>query len=142
MPIIMLWMRIGDAFKIFVIALGISLPLVYHSQQGSASVNERMIWVARGVSMSEWRIMFKIILPAASPSILAGFKVSMVISAIVVLSAVMISSTNGLGYLLMRGARSFRTIEMFTSVASIALITSVLGFILTQATRPWLGRFR
>ncbi|NJO24291.1 MAG: ABC transporter permease, partial [Sphingomonadales bacterium] len=36
MPIIMLWLGIGDASKTLVIFLGVSLPLIYHTYQGAA----------------------------------------------------------------------------------------------------------
>src|SRR3569833_3270163 len=40
MPIIMLWLGVGEASKTLVIFLGVTLPLIYHSYQGSRAVEE------------------------------------------------------------------------------------------------------
>ena len=46
MPIIMLWLGIGDASKTLVIFLGVTLPVIYHSYQGARAVEEKMLWSA------------------------------------------------------------------------------------------------
>jgi len=43
MPIIMLWLGVGDASKTLVIFLGVSLPVIYHSYQGARAVEEKML---------------------------------------------------------------------------------------------------
>ena len=48
MPIIMLWLGIGDASKTIVIGLGVSLPVIYHSYQGARAVEEKLTVVRRG----------------------------------------------------------------------------------------------
>src|ERR1700745_1087988 len=50
MPIIMLWLGVGDVAKTLVIFLGVSLPVIYHSFQGAKAVEEKMLWsgAARG----------------------------------------------------------------------------------------------
>src|SRR5271167_1800317 len=44
MPIIMLWLGVGDITKTLVIFLGVSLPVIYHSFQGAKAVEEKMLW--------------------------------------------------------------------------------------------------
>jgi NitT/TauT family transport system permease protein len=44
MPIIMLWLGVGDIAKTLVIFLGVSLPVIYHSFQGAKAVEEKMLW--------------------------------------------------------------------------------------------------
>jgi len=53
MPVIMLWLGVGDASKTLVIFLGVSLPLIYHSYQGARAVEEKMLWSAAAMGMSE-----------------------------------------------------------------------------------------
>src|SRR3981189_1144252 len=43
MPIIMLWLGVGDVAKMLVIFLGVSLPVIYHSFQGAKAVEEKMV---------------------------------------------------------------------------------------------------
>ena len=51
MPIIMLWLGVGDASKTLVIFLGVSLPVIYHSYQGARAVEEKMLWSAAAMGM-------------------------------------------------------------------------------------------
>src|SRR5271170_4058300 len=44
MPIIMLWLGVGDIAKTLVIFLGVSLPVIYHSFAGARAVEEKMLW--------------------------------------------------------------------------------------------------
>ena len=42
MPIIMLWLGVGDLAKTLVIFLGVSLPVIYHSFEGAKAVEEKI----------------------------------------------------------------------------------------------------
>ena len=61
--------------------------------------------MAAGTSPRE--ALFTVVLPAALPSVLTGCRIGLVISCIVVFLAEMITSTDGLGHLLVHAARSF-----------------------------------
>ncbi len=47
MPIIMLWLGVGDITKTLVIFLGVSLPVIFHSFEGAKAVEEKMLWSGR-----------------------------------------------------------------------------------------------
>jgi NitT/TauT family transport system permease protein len=87
--------------------------------------------------VSRFKSLFTVVLKAALPSILTGCRISLVISCIVVFLSEMISSTDGLGHLLVRAARNFQTVDMFVPIIAI----SALGLILNaafNALRAWL----
>jgi NitT/TauT family transport system permease protein len=73
--------------------------------------------------------LFKVVLMAAMPSVLTGCRIGLIISCIVVFLAEMITSTEGLGYLLVRAGRNFETVDMFVPLISI----SILGLTLNAA---------
>jgi NitT/TauT family transport system permease protein len=58
---------------------------------------------------------------------LTGCRIGLVISCIVVFLAEMITSTNGLGHLLIYAARSFETVDMFVPLITISLLGLVLN---------------
>ncbi|MGZ3329954.1 MAG: ABC transporter permease, partial [Xanthobacteraceae bacterium] len=72
MPIVMLWLGVGDASKTLVIFLGVTLPVIYHSYQGARAVEERMLWSAAAMGMGPLARLVRIVLPAALPEILVG----------------------------------------------------------------------
>jgi NitT/TauT family transport system permease protein len=61
MPIVMLWFGAGDLSKVLVIALTVSLPLVYHAQEGARTVEEKLIWSAQAVGCSGFRRLRRVI---------------------------------------------------------------------------------
>ena len=67
------------------------------------------------------------VLPATLPSVLTGCRIALVISCIVVFLAEMITSTDGLGHLLVRAARSFQTVDMFVPLITISLLGLLLN---------------
>ena len=85
------------------------------------------------------QILFKVVLPAAVPSILTGCRIGLVISCIVVFLAEMITSTEGLGHLLVAAARTFQTVDMFVPLITISLLGLILNGLL-QGLRSYLLR--
>jgi ABC-type nitrate/sulfonate/bicarbonate transport system permease component len=87
------------------------------------------------MGVSRLKTLFTVVLTAALPSILTGCRISLVISCIVVFLSEMISSTEGLGYLLVRAARNFQTVDMFVPIIAISALGLILnaGFNLVRA---------
>ena len=52
MPIIMLWLGVGDITKTLVIFLGVSLPVIFHSFQGAKAVEEKMLWSGAAMGLN------------------------------------------------------------------------------------------
>src|SRR5712664_1443584 len=80
MPIIMLWIGVGEAAKILVIFLGVSLPIIYHSYQGARAVEEKMLWSAAAMGMGSRTRLFRVVLPAALPEIMIGARTGLVLA--------------------------------------------------------------
>ena len=78
MPIILLWLGVGDTSKLLVIVLGVSLPIIYHAYQGARSVEEKMLWSARAMGMSAPARLVRVVLPAALPETLVGCRTGVV----------------------------------------------------------------
>src|SRR5260370_20132044 len=61
-PIIMLWLGVGDIAKTLMIFLGVSLPVIYHSFQGAKAVEEKMLWSGAAMGLSAAQRMIRIVL--------------------------------------------------------------------------------
>lgn len=126
LPLVMLWFGAGDASKIFVIVMTVSLPLIYHAQHGAQSVDQKLLWSARAMGMSRLRETIRIVLPAALPEILLGMRVAIVLGVIVMLTSEMFVRQVGLGNLL------FTSLDMgqYPAGYSIILVIAFIGFAL------------
>ncbi len=126
MPILMLWFGLGSFSKILVIAMGVSLPVLFHSYQGACRIEKKLVWTAQAMGMGPVKRLFRIVLPAALPEILIGCRVGVVMALIVMVSSEMIARQEGVGNLL------FTSMDMaqYATVYAVILILAVMGFVL------------
>jgi len=126
MPIIMLWLGIGDASKTIVICLGVSLPVIYHSYYGALAVEEKLLWSAAAMGMRPLARLFRIVLPAALPEIFVGIRTGLVLALITMVTSEMIARQTGVGSIL------FNALDMaqYATVYAMIVIIGVMGFLL------------
>jgi NitT/TauT family transport system permease protein len=136
MPIIMLWLGVGDASKTLVIFLGVSLPVIYHSYQGARAVEEKMLWSAAAMGMSRLARLRRVVLPAALPEIFVGCRTGLVLALITMVTSEMIARQTGVGNIL------FNSLDMaqYETVYAMIVVIGVLGFALDAAFERLRGR--
>ena len=123
MPIIMLWLGVGDVAKMLVIFLGVSLPVIFHSFQGARAVEEKMLWSGAAMGLSAAQRMVRIVLPAALPEILAGCRTGLVLALITMITSEMIARQSGAGNIL------FNALDMgqYDTVFAMIIIVGAMG---------------
>src|SRR4030088_1495237 len=123
MPVIMLWLGVGDVSKTLVIFVGVSLPVIYHSFQGAKAVEEKMLWSGAAMGMSAAQRMVRIVLPAALPEILTGCRTGLVLALITMITSEMIARQSGAGNLL------FNSLDMgqYDTVYAMIIIIGAMG---------------
>ena len=129
MPIIMLWLGVGELSKILVIFLGVSLPVIYHSFQGAKAVEEKMLWSGAAMGLSALQRMVRIVLPAALPEILTGCRTGLVLALITMVTSEMIARQSGAGNIL------FNSLDMgqYDTVFAMIIIIGAMGIGLDAA---------
>jgi NitT/TauT family transport system permease protein len=129
MPIIMLWLGVGDLSKTLVIFLGVSLPVIYHSFQGAKAVEEKMLWSGAAMGLSAAQRMIRIVLPAALPEILTGCRTGLVLALITMVTSEMIARQSGAGNIL------FNALDMgqYDTVFAMIIIIGAMGIGLDAA---------
>src|SRR6266481_4493696 len=136
MPIIMLWLGVGDVAKTLVIFLGVSLPVIYHSFQGAKAVEEKMLWSGAAMGLSAAQRMIRIVLPAALPEILTGCRTGLVLALITMVTSEMIARQSGAGNIL------FNALDMgqYDTVYAMIIIIGAMGIGLDAAFERLRGR--
>jgi NitT/TauT family transport system permease protein len=129
MPIIMLWLGVGDLSKTLVIFLGVSLPVIYHSFEGAKAVEEKMLWSGAAMGLSALQRMIRIVLPSALPEILTGCRTGLVLALITMITSEMIARQSGAGNIL------FNALDMgeYDTVFAMIIIVGVMGIGLDAA---------
>jgi NitT/TauT family transport system permease protein len=126
MPIIMLWLGVGDITKTLVIFLGVSLPVIYHSFEGARAVEEKMLWSGAAMGLSPAQRLVRIVLPAALPEILTGCRTGLVLALITMITSEMIARQSGAGNIL------FNALDMgqYDTVFAMIIIVGAMGICL------------
>ena len=126
-PALLLLLGFGHELKIRLVAADALFPILLSTYYGASMVEQKLIWSAMAAGTPRRQILFKVVLPAAVPSILTGCRIGLVISCIVVFLAEMITSTEGLGHLLVTAARTFQAVDMFVPLITISLLGLILN---------------
>ena len=121
-PIFIYLFGIGSLAKVLLVFLECLYPIVITTQAGGRAVSRALVWSAANMGASRTRILWSVVVPATAPFIFAGFRVAMPIALVVVIITEMISSADGLGYLVMYSLASLKTDRMLAIVVIIALV--------------------
>jgi NitT/TauT family transport system permease protein len=129
-PVFVFVFGIGSLSKVALVFLECLYPIVIITYQGARNVSPILIWSAENMGASPVRIFGRIVIPATVPFIFAGFRVALPVALIVVIITEMISSADGLGYLVIYSLSSLQTDRMLAVVLAIAILGYVLDRLL------------
>jgi ABC-type nitrate/sulfonate/bicarbonate transport system permease component len=128
-PIFIFVFGIGSLSKVALIFLECLYPIVIITSQGARNVNRVLLWSGQNMGASRATILRRIVIPATAPFIFAGLRVALPVAMIVVVITEMVSSADGLGYVVIYALSSLQTDRMLAVVVVIAL----LGWLLDRA---------
>jgi ABC-type nitrate/sulfonate/bicarbonate transport system permease component len=126
-PVAILLLGIGDAMVVAVTVYASLWPILINTIDGVRRIERTLIDTARTFGLSRARILYQIVLPAASPYIVTGLRVSLSIALILVTTAEMIAGSKGLGFFILDEERSFRSGNMYAGVILVALLGYALN---------------
>lgn len=131
-PIFIFVFGIGSLSKVALVFLECLYPIVIITYQGARSVSPILIWSAQNMGATRARIFGRVVIPATVPFIFAGFRVALPVAMIVVIITEMISSADGLGYVVIYSLSSLKTDQMLAVVVAIALLGLALDRLLVS----------
>lgn len=99
-PVMIMWLGLGQAAKIALIFLGCLLPIVVSAFNAAKGVELVLIWSAQNAGARRSELLREIILPAAMPEILAGIRTALALSFVLLVSSEFLMAREGLGFLI------------------------------------------
>ncbi|MDG4896828.1 MAG: ABC transporter permease subunit [Mesorhizobium sp.] len=143
LPLLIIWLGIGETSKIVLLSLSTFAPICFAAQAGVRSVPAERINAALSLGASRLQLFASIILPSALPEILTGLKIAIGAGLSTLVAAELIAAQSGLGYMIMSAANFLATDVVFVGLIVIA----VLAFAFTSGMRwlehrliPWKGK--
>ena len=134
-PVAIVFLGIGDQMKVFIILFSCAFPILVNTMDGVRSVDPVLVRTARTFGLRQGALLWKVVLPAASPFIMTGLRIALAIALILVVISEMVGATSGIGYFILDSQRSFRIPQMYAGMLVLALLGYTLnrGFLLADA---------
>ncbi|MDB5080941.1 MAG: transporter permease [Chloroflexi bacterium] len=121
-PFLLLWMGIDEPPKITLIAIGAFFPVYLNLVSGIRQTDRKLVEVGYIFGLKQFELIYKIVLPAALPYLLAGLRIGLGQSWLFLVAAELIASTRGLGFMLIDGENSSRPDIMLVAIITLALV--------------------
>ena len=143
LPLMIIWLGIGEASKITLLSLAMFAPIALSAQAGVRSVTQERVNAALSLGATRWQLLREVILPSALPEILTGARISLGVGWGTLVAAELIAATRGIGYLIMSASQFLATDVVFVGIAVIAAWAFVFSYALRWLERvlvPWKGK--
>lgn len=127
------WLPLGlgvlqssEKTALFVIAITSIWPTLISTKFGVNTVDPAYLNVARSLGASRWRTIWKVILPAAAPSIVSGLRISIGIAWLVIVAAEILVGGTGLGYFVWNEWNNLQITSIITAIVVIGAVGLIL----------------
>ena len=139
-PLLILWLGIGDQPKITLVAIGVFFPVFTALVAGIAHIDRKLVEVGRAYGLRGPSLAWNIMLPAAAPSLLTGLRIGLAQGWLFLVAAELIGASTGLGFLLIDGQNTGRADIIVLSIVLLALLgkgTDLLLGLLERRVLRW-----
>lgn len=140
-PLMVVWLGTGPEPQIAIAFLIAVFAIIVDSVHGFRSVPDDVMDLGRVLKGSPFDFFFKVRLPCALPSILAGMKVSISLALVGAIVGEFVASQRGLGYIILVAQGSFDTVRVFSALFVLAALGMAL-FAIVEAVERRVTRWR
>lgn len=123
LPLLILWLGLGEASKVAVIALGVFFPMAINTYAGVRQTDPLLIRAAVAFGARRLSVIRKVVLPSALPMIFAGLRLGAGTALLLLVAAEMIAVESGIGFLVLHAGNIMATTKLMVGI----VVLSVLG---------------
>lgn len=141
LPVIMLFLGLGNLSKIFLIGLIVFFQLYFVIRDAAQAVDERYVDSVRSLGASRLAIFLHVILPSVLPSLFTALRVSTGTATAVLFLAETFATTTGLGWYIMDSWARMDYLDMYAGMVCLSLLATgffVLFSLLDRHLCPWM----
>jgi NitT/TauT family transport system permease protein len=140
LPLLILWLGIGEASKVAVITLGVFFPMAINTYTGVRHADPQLLRAAVSFGAGRWSVIRKVMLPSALPMIFAGLKLGAGTSLLLLVAAEMIAASSGIGFLILNAQNLMETTTLMVGIVLLSLLGLASHWLLNRLERvaiPW-----
>lgn len=144
LPLLVIWLGIGELTKITLIFLSILAPIIISTLQGILTVNKSRQFAALSLGATPSQLLWHVTLPSALPHILTGIRIGLGVGWSTLVAAELVAATKGLGFMIQSAAQFLSTDIVVLGIIIIAVIAFILEILLRKLQAnlaPWYGKY-
>lgn len=140
-PLLILWMQIGEDSKVTLIAIGAFFPVFTTVYAALRHVDPHLVEAGRAFGHHGLSLLRTVQLPAVVPAVFSGLRLALAQAWLFLVAAELIASSMGLGFLLTDSQNNGRTDRLLLAIILLALLGKasdwVLGIVERRALARW-----
>jgi NitT/TauT family transport system permease protein len=140
LPLLILWLGLGEPSKIAVIALGVFFPMAINTYTGVRAADPVLVRAAVAFGARRLSVIRKVVLPSALPMIFAGLRLGAGTALLLLVAAEMIAVESGIGFLVLHAGNLMATTKLMVGIVVLSLLGIVSHWVLNRLERlaiPW-----
>ncbi|MEU1468184.1 ABC transporter permease [Streptomyces sp. NPDC005761] len=100
LPLLILWLGIGEQMKVTVIALGVAVNMYINTYASLTGIDSRYVELAEGLDLSRAQFVRKVVVPGSLPGFFVGLRLGVTASWLGLIVVEQINATSGIGYMM------------------------------------------
>jgi sulfonate transport system permease protein len=124
-PLMILWLGIGETFKVAIIAIVVAIIMYIQTYAGLTGIDSRYVELAETVHLRRWRFIGTVVLPGSLPSVFVGLRLAVTGSWLSLVVLEQINATSGIGYLMFQAQNYAQTEVILVGL----VVYGLFGFI-------------
>ena len=140
-PLLILWMQIGEDSKVTLIAIGAFFPVFTTLYSALQHVDPQLVEAGRAFGYKGFRLFKTIQLPAVVPAMFSGLRLALAQAWLFLVAAELIASSMGLGFLLTDSQNNGRTDRLILAIVLLALLGKITDTVLGLAEKRAIARW-
>ncbi|WP_078956070.1 ABC transporter permease [Streptomyces sp. NRRL B-1140] len=130
-PLFILWLGIGETFKIAIIAIVVYIPIYLNTHAALSGIDSRFVELAEVQGLSKYRFIRQVVIPGALPGFFVGLRLGVTGSWLGLVVLEQINATSGLGYMMFQAQNYGQTDVILVGL----VVYGVFGLVSDSAVR-------
>jgi sulfonate transport system permease protein len=130
-PLLILWLGIGEGFKVTVIATSVAVPVYINTHAALSGIDQKLVELAETVNLSRWRFIRSIVFPGSLPGFFVGLRLAVTMSWTALVVVEQVNAISGIGYMMQRAQEYGQTAVVVVGLVFYA----IFGFVSDACVR-------
>lgn len=140
-PLILLWVGLGEDGKVLLIAIGAFFPVFTSVHSALRHVDPHLVEAGRAFGFHGVRLLGTVQLPAVVPPVFSGLRLALAQAWLFLVASELLGASEGLGFLLTESQNNGRTDRLLLAIVMLALLgkltDALLGMVERKALKTW-----